>query len=56
MIISVHLGDRVGFGRVSFGSVVYRIGYISDVRYDGSQSVGSVSHCLVEDRLFKLLA
>ena len=34
----VHSGDRVGFGRVSYGSVAFRIGYFSAVCYNGSQS------------------
>ena len=47
-------GDRVGFGQVSFGSVVFRIGYFSVACYVGHTRVGSVSHSLVEDRLFEL--
>ena len=34
----VHSGDRVGFGRVSFDSVAYRVGYFSAVCYNGSHS------------------
>ena len=34
----VHSDDRVGFGRVSFGSVLFRIGYFSDACYGGSHS------------------
>ena len=34
----VHSGDRVGFGRMLFGSVVFRISYFSDVCYCGSHS------------------
>ena len=30
----VYSGDRVGFGWVSFGSVVFRIGYFSDACKD----------------------
>ena len=32
----VHSGDRVDFKRVSFGLVVFWIGYFSDTCYDGS--------------------
>ena len=38
MIRCVHPGDRVGFRRVLFSSVVFRIGYISDACYDESHS------------------
>ena len=31
----VHSVDRVGSGRVLFGSIVFRIGYFSDACYDG---------------------
>ena len=34
----VHLGDRGGFGRVSFDSVVFRIDYFLDACYGGSHS------------------
>ena len=54
MTRSVHSGDRVGFGRVSFGSIAFRIGYFSAVCYNGHTPVESVSHGSVGDRLFKL--
>ena len=34
----VHSDDWIGFGRMSFSSVVFQIGYISDACYDGSHS------------------
>ena len=38
IVRGVFSGDRVGFGGVSFGSVVFRIGYFLDVRYGRSHS------------------
>ena len=32
----------INFGRVSFGSVVFRIGYISDACYGGSLGLGQL--------------
>ena len=34
----LHSGDRVGFGQMSFGSVVFQIGHFSDAYYGGSHS------------------
>ena len=45
----VHSGDLVDFGRVSFGSVIFRMCVTT-----GHTRVGSVSHGSFEDRLFEL--
>ena len=45
----VHSGDRVGFRRVSFDSIVFWIHVATS-----HTRVGSVNHGLVEDRLFEL--
>ena len=41
----VHSGDRVGFGRVSFSSVVFQIGYFSVACYGGSARLVTVQLC-----------
>ena len=45
----VHSGDRVGFGRVSFDLIVFRMRVAT-----GHTRVASVGHGSVEDRLFEL--
>ena len=45
----VHLGDRVGFGHVSFGSVIFCMRVTT-----GHTRAGSISHGLIEDSLFEL--
>ena len=49
LVRGVHSGDRVGFRRVSFDSIVFWIHVATS-----HTRVGSVNHGLVEDRLFEL--
>ena len=48
-LLGVHSGYRVGFGRVLFDSVVFRMRVAM-----GNTRVGSICHGSVEDRLFEL--